>query len=213
MHDFGAGRGHFQHFVIGDFGKFAGVFDDPRIASVNAIHIGEDLANIGLERGGDGDGGEVGTATAERVDHAVRGDTLETGDNEGFPLIKESAHQGGIHVEDAAAGVGAGGVDARLAAGDGGGVHTLLLEGHGDECDRLLLAGGQQHIEFALARVFRKLLGHLDETIGDAGHRGNHGDNLIALVAGAFHPGGDIADSVESADGGAAVFLNDEGHG
>ena len=130
-----------------------------------------------------------------------------------LPSSRSRAHERGIHVEDAAAGVRAGGVDARLAAGDGGRVHADLLQRHGDQGDRLLLAGGQQDVEFAFARVFREVLGHLDQAVGHAGHGGNHGDDLVALVAGAFDPRGDVADAVERADGGAAVFLNDEGHG
>ena len=213
MHDLGTGRGHFEHLVVGNLGEFAGVFDDARIAGIDAVHIGEDLADIRLEGGCHGDGGEVRATTAQRVNHAIRGDSLEAGDDEGFPFIEETAHQRGVHVEDAAAGVGAGGADARLAAGDGGGVHALLLQSHGNEGDRLLLAGGQQYVEFAFARVFREFLGHFDEAIGDTGHGGNHGHDLVSFVTGAFHPCGDVADAVKRADGGAAVFLNDESHG
>ena len=93
MHDFGAGGCHFQHFVIGNFREFAGVGDDAWVAGVDAVDIGEDLADIGLEGGGDGDGGEVRAAAAEGVDHAVRGYALESGDDEGFFLVEEAAHE------------------------------------------------------------------------------------------------------------------------
>ena len=59
----------------------------------------------------------------------------------------------------------------------------------------------------------RKVLGHLDQAVGDAGHGGDDRDHLVAFVAGAFDACGNVADAIEGADRGAAVFLNDEGHG
>ncbi len=147
------------------------------------------------------------------MDHAVGRDALESGDDEGFPFLEIGPHERGIHVEDAPAGVGAGGEDARLAAGDGAGVLAEFVEGDGEESDGLLLAGGEKHVELTFGRIFGKLLGHLDQVVSHAGHGGNDGDDLVSLLAGAFHPRGDIADPVERADGGAAVFLNDECHG
>ena len=104
-------------------------------------------------------------------------------------------------------------MDAGLAAGDRGGFHAEFVQGDGEQGDGLLFAGGEEHVELALAGIFREFLGHLDQAIGHAGHGGDHGDDLVSLVAGAFHPRGDVADPVKRADGGSAVFLNNEGHG
>lgn len=170
LHDFGARGSHFEHFVVGNFGEFACIFHDARVAGVHAIDVGEDLADVGFGGGGDGDGGEVGAAAAEGVDHAFWGDALEACDDESFALSEEFVHEGGVDVEDATAGMGAGGLDARLATGDGYGVDAEVLECHGDEGDGLLLAGGYEDVELAFRGEFGELVGHFDEAIGDAGH-------------------------------------------
>ena len=147
------------------------------------------------------------------MDHAFRRDALEAGNDQRFAGLQLALHVGGVDVLDPAAGVGAPGVDARLAAGDGNGGDVDFVEGHRDQRDRLLLAGGKEHVHLALGRVFAEFLGHFDQAVGDAGHRGNDGDHLVAGVAGALEARGDVAHAVDGADGGAAVFLDDEGHG
>ena len=213
MHDLRSGRGHLEHFIVGNFRQLARVFHDPRVAGVNAIDIGEDLADIGLQRRGDRNRREVGSAATQGVNHAIGRDPLESGDHQRFAFVEEAAHQRGIHVENATAGVRAGGVDASLTTGDRHRIDAKLAQSHRDQRNRLLLAGSQQHIEFAFAGITRKIFGHLDEAIGHARHRGNHCDHLIARIASAFDARGDIAHAIDRADGSAAVFLNDEGHG
>ena len=43
---------------------------DARVGGVNAIDVGVNLAFVGVQRGGKGDGGGVGTATAQGGDVA-----------------------------------------------------------------------------------------------------------------------------------------------
>src|ERR1035437_7224321 len=93
LHDFRAGGSNFQHLVVGNFQQLAGIRHHAGVAGVDSVHVGEDLANVGLERGGNGDGGEVGAATAKRVDHAVRSDALETGHHQGVSVIEQALHQ------------------------------------------------------------------------------------------------------------------------
>ena len=77
LHDLGAQAGQFQHFVVGDFRQLARARHDARIGRVNAIDIRINLAEIGLERGGQGDGRQVRTAPTQCGDLAVAASALE----------------------------------------------------------------------------------------------------------------------------------------
>ena len=69
----GAQRGHLQHLLVGDLGQPPRLRLDARVGGVDAVHVGVDVAEIGLDGGGDGDGAGVGAAAAERGDAAVSG--------------------------------------------------------------------------------------------------------------------------------------------
>ncbi len=70
LHDLGPEAGQFQHFVVADLLHLPRFGDDARIGGVDAVDVGVDLAEIGFEGGGQGDGGEVGAAAAEGGDVA-----------------------------------------------------------------------------------------------------------------------------------------------
>ena len=52
----------------------------------------------------------------------------------------------------------------------------------------------------------------IQQAIGFPAHGGDHDHHLVALLAGRDHAVRDRVDAVETADGGAAVFLDDERH-
>jgi hypothetical protein len=52
-------------------------------------------------------------------------------------------------------------------------------------------------------------MGHADQAVRHARHGRQDNDDIVALVIGAGHPSGDIADAVEIGDRGAAEFLYD----
>ena len=73
-------------------GELAGVGDDPRVGAEDAGDVGVDLADAGVERGGEGDRGRVGAAAAERGDVAAVGrDALEAGDEDDPVLLQRLA--------------------------------------------------------------------------------------------------------------------------
>ena len=59
MKHLGAEGGKLEHFVIGYFVELFGVFDNSRVGGINAVHIGINMAGVGLERRGDGNGSRV----------------------------------------------------------------------------------------------------------------------------------------------------------
>ncbi len=71
LHHLGAGAGHLEQLVVGDFVDFLGIRDNARIAGKDAIDVGEDLAGIGVEGAGERDRGQVGAAAAERRGFAI----------------------------------------------------------------------------------------------------------------------------------------------
>ena len=101
VHDAGADAGQFEHLVVADAVHLARFGHDARIGGVDAVHVGVDFAadvavrflgRIVLHDGGQGDGGGVGAAAAERGDVAVLVDALEAGDDDDLALGQRLPH-------------------------------------------------------------------------------------------------------------------------
>jgi hypothetical protein len=82
LHDLGAARGHLQHFVVGDLVDFGGVLHHARVARVDAVDVGENLAEVRLDGGSDGDRRQIRAAAAEGGDAAVGRLALKPGDDD-----------------------------------------------------------------------------------------------------------------------------------
>ena len=108
--------------------------------------------------------------------------------------------------------MGAAGEDAGLPSGGGNSVDSDLVQSDGKEGDGLLFSRREENVELAFGRLLTKFIGHADQFVGHTAHRRNHGDDLIAFIALRFDALSDISNAVNRADGGAAVFLNDESH-
>ena len=202
MHDFGAAAGHFKHLVVGEFVHFAGVFHHARVAGEDAFHVGENLAQVGFDRGGDGDGGEVGAAPAQRGRLAVVGFALESGNDDDVSCVEKLVDLVRRDVADLRLGMDAVGDDARLRSGERDGFVSEVLDGHGGERDGGLLACGQQCVHFALGRgdAGADFAGQLDQAIRDARHRGDHDDDLVARLLRGDHAARDVEDAAGVAD-------------
>ena len=84
-----AGRRHLQHLLVGDGVELRGVRDDPRVGGEDAVDVGVDLADVGLQRGGQRDGGGVRSAAAQGGDVlGVLADALEAGDQRDVALVE-----------------------------------------------------------------------------------------------------------------------------
>ncbi len=59
LHHLGARAGQLEHLIVRDLIELAGVGHNPWIGRIHAVHIGVDLAEVGLERGGERDGRQV----------------------------------------------------------------------------------------------------------------------------------------------------------
>ena len=112
----GAEAGQLEHLVVADPVDLARLGDDPRVGRVDAVDVGVDLAGVGPEHGGQGHGGRVGAAAAQRRDVVVLVDPLEAGDDDDLALVERLDHPLGRDVADARLGVEAVGDDADLGA-------------------------------------------------------------------------------------------------
>ena len=90
LHHLRARSGELQHLVVGDLLKLPRVGHDARIGGVDAVDVGVDLAEVGLERGGQRDGRQVRTAAAERRDLAAGRLPLKAGDDDDVAGVEQT---------------------------------------------------------------------------------------------------------------------------
>ena len=121
LHDFGARAGKLKHFVIGYLLEFFGSMEDAGVGGVDAVDVGVDLAEVGADGGGDGNGGKVGAAAPKRGEAPVLGLPLESGDDDHLAGVQELVNLFGGDILDSGFGVNTVGLDAGLGAGEGDG--------------------------------------------------------------------------------------------
>ena len=134
---------------------FLGVLDHAGVAGIDAVHICENLAHVRFQGGRDGDGGEIGTAAAQRLDHSFFRNPLEAGADQDVAFQQVLVHQRWVNVVDAPPRVAAEGGDPGLRPREGHGFFPQFMQSHAEQGDGLLFAGGHQHVKFAFARGFR----------------------------------------------------------
>ena len=209
----GAAGRHLEHLFEGDRVELAGVVHDPGIRAENAVHIGVDLADVGVQRRGQGDRGGVRAAAAQRGDvPGVLADALESGDQHDAPFVERGLQPSRRDFDDLRVAVGAGGDDTGLRTGERPGLRAERFDGHGHQRIGDALAGGQQHVEFPGRRDRAHLLSQVHQVVGGVAHRRDHHDDVVALLLGLDDALGDAADPVGVGHRGSAVLLHDERH-
>jgi hypothetical protein len=166
-----------------------------------------------LQRCGQRHGGGIGAAPSQRRDLLrPRVDALEAGDDHHLALGDGLPHPAAGDLRDLRRSVLGVGEDARLAAGEAHRPDPACLDRHGGQGHRDPLPGGEQHVEFTGGwhrtdggRQFQQLVGGLPHGRHDHHH-------VVAVFAGGDDAIGHRRDPLGVGDGGAAVFLDDEGH-
>ena len=212
MEHLGAQGRQLQHFVVGDGVELLGVGNNPGIGGVHAVHVGVNLAQIGLERHCQGNSGGVGAAAAQGGDVAVAVDALEAGHQHDAVFVELLADAAALHLADAGAGVVRAGLHAHLPAGEADDGVAHLLDAHGGQGDGDLLTGGEEHVHLALGSVGVDLHGLFDEVVGGVALGGEHHDHVVAGVIGAGDDVGDVLDLGRIGHRAASEFLNDQCH-
>ena len=185
MEDLRPLAGQFQHLVEGDLVQFASSLHVPGIGGVDALHVGIDLAQVGLQGRRQGHCRGVGAAPAQGGDVVELVQALEAGDDDdGVVPVQLGLDALGVDGLDAGAAVVAVGLEARLPAGEGDHREAQGLDGHGAEGAGDLLSGGQQHIHLTLGRPGVDLLRLFDQVVGGVALGGQHRHHLVALAVG-----------------------------
>ena len=146
----GAASGQGQHIPQIDAGKLPGAGNQPGISGVNAVHIGIDLAAVGLQSGSEGHRRGVGAAPAQGADVALGGEALKAGDHRHTAPAQGLLEPAGGNEADVAAAVPGTGENPRLPAGEGLGLDPQALQHDGHQGGGLLLPGGHQRVQLPL---------------------------------------------------------------
>ena len=118
--DAGSRRGQFQHLVEGNLVEFFRTRHDPRVAREDPVDVGVDLADIGPQDCGQGDGGGIGAAPPDGRDFLrSRVDSLKTGHDHNLARIQTLLDPIAPDLLDPGRPVGAVGEDAGLATRSG----------------------------------------------------------------------------------------------
>ncbi len=209
----GPARRHLEHLLEADGVQVPCVRHDARVGGEDAVHVGVDLAHVGVQRGGQGDGGGVRSTTTQRGDVlAVLADALEAGDQHDQTFVERVAQPAGGDVDDLGVAVRAGGDHAGLRAGEGPRLGAERVDGHGDQGVGDALARGQQHVHFARRRCRADLAGEVQQVVGGVTHRGDDHDDVVACLLGLDDALGDAADPVGVGHRRSTVLLYDERH-
>ena len=149
--DLGADCGHLQHFFEGDLVQLAGVRNDARVGSVDAVHVGIDLADICVKSDGKGDGGGVRATAPQSGDVlGVLGHTLETSDEDDLAFREGSFNAPRGDVNDACVSMLSSGDNTSLRTGHRNGLRTQRGNSHSHQRVGHAFTSGEEHIHFAL---------------------------------------------------------------
>ena len=205
--------GHLEHLFERDRRQVAGVRDDAGISGVDAVHVGVDLADIGVESRGKCHGGGVGPTTPQRGDVlGVLRDTLEARDENDLALVERRPYAAGRDVDDLGLAMAAGGDHTRLRTGERLGFRAEGADCHRDQRVRDALTRGEQHVHLAGRRRRADLLGEVEQLVGGVAHRRHHDHHVVARLTGRDDALGHSADPFGVANRGAAVLLHDQSH-
>ena len=200
--DLGADGGHLEHLLEGDVVELLRVRHDPGVGGVDAVDVGVDLADIGLERRGERDGGGVRPTASQGGD--VLGlpvHTLEAGDEADLALVEGLADPARGDVDDAGVAVPLRGDDAGLGAGEGLRLGTEGVDRHGDQRIGDALTGGEEHVHLTPRGNRVDLVGEVEQLIGGVTHRRADDDDVIARLLGLHDALGDTSDALGALQG------------
>lgn len=214
VQDLGAAGGHLKHLVMGDAVDLVGLRDDPRVGGEDAVHVGVDLADIGLEGGRERHRGGVGAATAEGCDLLrALADALEAGHDDDVLLAQGLSDAAGRDIDDLGLAVRGVGDDPGLAAGEGPHAVPQVRDGHRDEGHRHALTGGQEHVHLAWGRDGADLLSEIEQLVGCVPHGRDHDAYVVACLLRLDDAMGHALDALGISERRTAVLLDNQAQG
>ena len=212
VEDLGTVSGHFQGFFLGEGAQAVGLGDDARVGGEEAVDVRVDFAHVGVEGCGEGDGGCVGAAAAERCHVVVLGDALESGDDGDLAVLDGAGDALGNHADDLGGTEVAVGFNAGLRAGVGAGFDAQFVDGHGQQRHGDALACGQEDVHFTLGRVVGEGGRRVEQVVRRVAHGRYDHDDEVSRVVRVHDALGDTLHGFGVGDGRTAVLLHDQCH-
>ena len=182
------------------------------VGGVHAVHVGEDLAQVGVHAGGDGHRAGVRTAPAQGGHVAEAVDPLEARDHHDPPLVQLLADAGGVYLLDSGVAVVGGGVEPRLPPQQRDHREAHALDGHGQQRRGDLLPRGEEHVHLPLGRPGVHFLRLGDQVVGGVALGGHDHHHVVALLVGVGDDLRHVPQTLRVPDGRAAEFLHDQRH-
>ena len=208
---FGSDAGELEHFFVSDGLELARLGDDPWVGGIDPVDIGIDIAAIGLDGGGDGDGGSVRAATTQRGQAAIVGQALKAGDDRDLATGHRGDQRLGGNVVDPRFGVRADGFDGKLPAEPRARLAAQRLKGEREQARSHLFSAGDDHVVFGGIEQRIGLAREIDQPVGLAGHRADDHRNLVPGGLLALDDPRNAADALGPGHAGAAELHHDPG--
>ena len=206
-------RRQVEHLLVRHLRELARLRDDPRVGAVDAVDVGVDLAHVRLERGRERDRGRVGAAAAERRDVARRSRRPGSRRRSRSARVERLVDAAAAHLDDARPAVARVGDDPRLRSGERDRLAAEVVDRHREERDRDPLARGEQHVELARVRVGRDERARARSARRSSCPSPRRPRRPCSRPRPSRRSGGDALDLLGVGDRGAAVLLDDCGHG
>ena len=207
-------RRHLQHFLAGDGIQLVRGRHDARVGGEHAVHVRVNLAHIGVQRGGQRNGGRIGTAAAQGRNVAtLTVHALETGHNRDISGLDGLTDAIGANLHEARRTVHAVGNHASLRTGEGLRLSAQVVNGHRQDGGRNAFTGGQQHVQLTRGNdIAGDLCGKVEQLIGGVAHSGHHDDHIVTCLLSVHDAAGYALDTLRIRYGGTAELLDDQAH-
>src|SRR5215472_5505986 len=136
----GALRSELEHLLVGNSIELLRLRNDPGIAGIDAVNVGEDVATVRLERGRQRHRRGVRAAAAQRGDAIVGAEPLKTRHHSHLPFAHAADELGAGDLGDARLAVHGIGAEGDLPAEPGAGVDAEILQCQRQQPGRHLFA-------------------------------------------------------------------------
>ncbi|MPM15098.1 hypothetical protein SDC9_61464 [bioreactor metagenome] len=212
MEHLGSLTGQLQHLVIGDLAELPGVRHDTGIGGIDAVHIRENLAQLGMERRRQRHGAGVRAAPAQSRDVSGAVDALKARHQDDAVLVQLRQDAFRVDPFDAGVAVYGRGLHPCLPPGQRHAAQAAPLQLHGAQGNRNLFAGGQQHVHLPAGGAGVDLLRLGNQVVGGVALGGQHHDHIVSGLIGLFDNAGHMADTLGVLYRTSAKFLHNQTH-
>ena len=137
---------------------------------------------------------------------------LKAGHHYDFAFAEAAADPLGANFKNAGSAMGGFRGDAHLRPRHRDGSDAFAMESHCEQSAGHLLTAGQQHVHFPLGGGGIEGVRQSSQFIGGVTHGGHHHHHVVPVFATTGNPPSHSLNALNTANGGAAKFLHQQGH-